>query len=297
MAGRPCCDPKDQAVLVKTAEVLEARLPEAELSVVLDPHAPDIQDSSSLEVVLGSGHAFRLHVQHDRERTLLETMIEDADTPSEKLRTIAQDAYDLHYRRYTAAPRHHGAVVTLHHMYPSFASAGRLLKRWVASHMLSSQLPEEMLELIMASVYLDPGAHEVPTTAHTGFVRAIELIAHWSWQETALFVPIYTATRDHDQDASVRSVAFPEGKRRQAEASFQAVRKMDKEFVKSTLVVVTEEDLLGRAWLPMGLPHRLIASRLVTLAQATLAAIKVPTVDIQVRRRDPAQTFTNRLIP
>jgi len=270
------------AVLAKTAEILESKLPDAEVSLVLDPHAPDVQDAAALEVVLGSGHAFHLHVQHDRERTLLERIVEDADTPSEKLRRIAQDAYDLHYRRYSAAPRHHGAVITLHHMYPSFASAGRLLKRWVASHLLSSHFPEEMLELIMASVYLDPGAHEVPTTAHTGFIRAIELIAHWSWRDSALLVPIYTATRDHDPDASVRSVAFPEGPRRQAESSFQAIRKMDKECHKSTMVVVTEDDLLGRAWLPMGLPHRLIASRLVTLAQATLAAIQTPTVEVQV---------------
>jgi U3 small nucleolar RNA-associated protein 22 len=200
------------AVLAKTAEVLESKLQNAEVSVVVDPYAPDVQDSASLEVIMGSGHAFHLHIQHDRERTLLERMIEDADTPSEKLRRIAQDAFDLHYRRYSAAPRHHGAVVTLHHMYPSFASAGRLLKRWVASHLLSAHFPEEMLELVMASVYLDPGAHEVPTTAHAGFVRAIEVLAHWDWKAAPLYVPLYTATRDHDQDTSVGLVSIYYGR-------------------------------------------------------------------------------------
>jgi U3 small nucleolar RNA-associated protein 22 len=271
------------AVLAKTAEVLESKLQNAEVSVVVDPYAPDVQDSASIEVIMGSGHAFHLHIQHDRERTLLERMIEDADTPSEKLRRIAQDAFDLHYRRYSAAPRHHGAVVTLHHMYPSFASAGRLLKRWVASHLLSAHFPEEMLELVMASVYLDPGAHEVPTTAHAGFVRAIEVLAHWDWKAAPLYVPLYTATRDHDQDTSVGLVSFPEGLRRQAESSFEAIRKVDKELHKSTMVVVTEQDLIGRAWLPLGLPHRLIASRLVTLAQATLAALQSPSLNVQVR--------------
>jgi U3 small nucleolar RNA-associated protein 22 len=274
------------AVLVKTAGVIESKLPDVQVNVVLDPNAPDIQDNASLEVIMSSGHAFHLHVYHDRERTLLERMIEDADTPTEKMRRVAQDAYDVHFRRFTAAPRHHGAIVTLHHMYPSFASASRLLKRWVSSHLLSAHLPEEMLELIMASVYLDPGAHDVPTTAHAGFIRTIDLLAHWAWRDSALLVPLYTTTRGHEQENSAVNVSFPVGARKQAEAAFEALRKMDKDFHKSTMVIATEEDLLGRAWLPLGRPHRLIASRLVTLAQATLKAVQAEEMTPQVSRPD-----------
>jgi hypothetical protein len=52
------------------------------------------------------------------------------------------------------------------------------------------------------------------------------------------------------------------------------------------MVIATEEDLLGRAWLPLGRPHRLIASRLVTLAQATLKAVQAEEMTPQVSRPD-----------
>ena len=267
------------AVLVKTAQVIEAASGDQDIqvAVVLDPLASDIEDSATLEVIMPNGHAFHLHIFLDRERTLLERIVEGSEPDtSERMKRQAHDALDLHVRRYTAAPRHHTAIVTLHHMHPSFASACRLLKRWVSAHLLSTHFPEEVLELFMAAVYLDPTTLGAPATAHAGFLRSLHLIAHWAWREQALLVPLYTATQSHEKDSSThnQTFKFPVEHREAAETGFQAARKADKDCHVMTMVIATEQDVTGRAWWRLGSPSRLVAARIQALAMATLNALQ-----------------------
>lgn len=266
------------AFLVKLATLLQEAGHRA--SVALESNVPDIQDHAAVEVV-ANGFAFRLRVYHDRERTLLERMIEDADLPSEKLRAIAQQTYDLHVRRFTSSPRHHAAISTLHHLYPSFASACRLLKRWLSSHMLSSHLPAEFIELFMASVYISPESFDSPSSAHTGFARALQRLAKWNWRDAPILVPLYTLTSGLTSEVS-RRPTFPEAPQARALKSFEDTRKVDREYLKQTMVIATEEDLLGKAWLRDGQPSKLIASRVVMLAAAAWQMLSAETAPIEV---------------
>lgn len=266
------------AFMVKLATLLQEAGHRA--SVALEPNAPDIQDHAAVEVV-ANGFAFRLRVYHDRERTLLERMIEDADLGSEKLRAIAQQTYDLHVRRFTSAPRHHAAISTLHHLFPSYASACRLLKRWFSSHMLASHLPAEFIELLMASVYISPESFEPPCSAHTGFARALQQLAKWNWRETPILVPLYTLTSGLTAEVSKRPT-FPESAQARAIKAFEDTRKVDREYLKQTMVIATEEDLLGKAWLRDGQPSKLIASRVVMLAAAASDMLLAASTPIEV---------------
>lgn len=269
------------AFLVKLAGVLQEAGHRA--TVALEANSPDIQDHAAVEVV-AHGFAFRLRVYHDRERTLLERMIEDADLPSEKLRVIAQQTYDLHVRRFTSSPRHHAAISTLHHLFPSFASASRLLKRWLSSHMLSSHLPSEFIELFMASVYISPESYEAPCSAHTGFVRALQRLAKWNWRETPILLPLYSVTSGATDEVSKRPT-FPEAAQAKALEAFNDTRKVDREYLKQTMIIVTEEDLLGKAWLRDGQPSKLIASRVVMLAAAAVEMLTAGVAPVEVSPR------------
>lgn len=266
------------AFMVKLATLLQEAGHRA--NVALEPNAPDIQDHAAVEVI-ANGFAFRLRVCHDRERTLLERMIEDADLGSEKLRAIAQQTYDLHVKRFTSSPRHHAAISTLHHLFPSYASACRLLKRWLSSHMLASHLPAEFIELFMASVYISPESFESPCSAHTGFARALQRLAKWNWRETPILVPLYTLTSGLTAEVSKRPT-FPESAQARAIKAFEDTRKVDRDYLKQTMVIATEEDLLGKAWLRDGQPSKLIASRVVMLAAAASKMLVAGSAAIEV---------------
>ena len=47
----------------------------------------------------------------------------------------------------------------------------RLAKRWAASHLFSSCLVEEAVELLVAYLFLNPLPYDVPCSRITGFLR------------------------------------------------------------------------------------------------------------------------------
>lgn len=267
------------AMLEKIARVVMAQMSGSHAGIVVDEQAGEIEDGVLLEVLLPQGIAMRVSIYHEREQLLLQRIVEDpglvpsATTLPPPSKRLAKPALALHNYRFHTLPRHHAAIVALHHKYPSYSSATRLLKRWFASHMLSIQIAQELIELIMASVYLDPEARSTPSSSTAGFVRAVERLSKWNWREAPLVVPLYSSVH---QDASAGRVAFPSDKRTEAMEHFTKLRAVDPDVLvhDGSLIVVTEEDLTGRVWLSQG-PGRVVAGRLGMLAKATLAALEL----------------------
>lgn len=271
------------AFMAKLSEVIETTIRGSSAQVVLEAAAPDVQDHAILEVVMPAGVAFHLRVYHDRERTLLERMVEDPDLPSTRLRSIAQSTYDLHVRRFTSAPRHHAAISTLHHRFPSFAAATRLVKRWLAAHLLACHFAVETIELLVADTYINPGPMGVPCSPQAGLLRVLERLSNWNWREQPVVVPLYSVTSNDEMiDASALRAASAESAnklRNEAVAAFEEVRKKDPDCLTQTMVVATEEDVGGRAWTAIGQPTRLACGRLVALAKAAVEIVHRQTED------------------
>lgn len=275
------------ALLEKLARVVSDRLRGVRAEIVFDANANEIEDNAGLEVLLPQGVAFRLRIHHEKERVHLQRIL-DGDAPvfgtSLPLppRRLAVPAMEHYLHRFVYRPQHHAALAPMHHRYPSYSSATRLLKRWFASHMLSLQIPSEAAELIMASVYLDPKQLHVPATATAGFARAINLLAGWDWRSEPLVVPVFAAARD----AATQSgrLRFPAEERKEAEKAFTERRLKDAEINHGAWGLVTEEDLTGVRW-TKDLPNRVVAGRVTGLAKATLEALVSPLGVITTVRR------------
>ena len=263
------------ALLEKVARILIAQRRGTRANVVLDVGASDIEDQAALEVLLPQGVAFSIRIYHDREHTLLERALEEdprvfgTSMPQPSRHSVAP-ALANYTRRFVHFPQHHSSISPLHHRYPSFSSATRLLKRWCAAHMLSLHLRGEAIELLMASIYLEPGTFQSPASAPAGFMRAIRQLASWDWRALPLLVPVFTAARD-DVTPTVR-VRFPVNERLIAEEAFSVLRARDKEISRGAWVVVTEEDIHGLRWTEN--LSKVVAGRVTILAKATLAALE-----------------------
>lgn len=57
----------------------------------------------------------------------------------------------------------------------------RLAKRWTSVHMMCPHLHEEAVELLVAAVFVSPGAARAPATASSGLHRWLRLIADHPW--------------------------------------------------------------------------------------------------------------------
>ncbi|KAK8853038.1 hypothetical protein IAR55_003739 [Kwoniella newhampshirensis] len=270
------------ALFDKLARVITSRIADATIGIVFDTGASDIEDQAGLEVMLPDGVAFRLRIYHEKERNLLERIInEDEPVFATSLprppRRLAVPALDLHIRRFIHLPQHHASVAPMHHRFPSYSSATRLLKRWFAAHLLSPHVPAEVAELMLAKVYLDPGAVQVPSGAVSGFLRALDLLSNWDWKLEPLFVPIFTASREGaNASSSSGRVRFPAEIKKEASKEFDDLRSKEKATDGGhPWVIVTEEDESGLRW-TRGI-SKVVAGRVAVLAKATIGAVQTAT--------------------
>jgi U3 small nucleolar RNA-associated protein 22 len=257
----------------KMATLLAGAIEGAQVAVAVDDcddvDEAVIRDNCSLEVFHPAGFAFRLRIHHDRERTLLQQLVGDKKNTKPRTRRAAQKALDLHQHRFAALPRHHAAINSLHHLYPSFSLTARLVQRWLSAHMLEAHVSAELVELLCAAVYLVPTPHSPPASHAAGFARVIALLARWKWATSPLVLPLYSTA---GADAGVK-VAFPADKRERALAAFKKLRETDVRITSGAFFVATEEDLTGRVF-GAAQPGRLVAARIGQIAKATLACLE-----------------------
>jgi len=104
-------------------------------------------------------------------------------------------------KRHVKSVKHHSTIHAVHTRHPSAGYAVRLAKRWLASHMISSDvLPSEAVELIIASLYSDGHGNEdntklssssplgVPATPIAGFLRFLHLLSTYDFAREPLVV-------------------------------------------------------------------------------------------------------------
>lgn len=281
------------ALFEKLARVAESRLRGVKATIALDADASDIDDQAALEMLMPQGVAFRVRISHDREGVLLQRALEPPppgvlNQLPQPPRRLVVPALARWTTRFQHAPTHHASLAPMHHRFPSFSTATRLLKRWAAAHMLTAgDVRPEALELLTARTYLDPGTLAPPASASAGFLRTLAFVASWDWRTTPAFVPLAAVTRDA-ASASGRPRFDPE-LRAAAVATFEKARSADKD-AHAAWALVTEDDEAGTRW--TGRVGPLIAGRVAALAQATLSLVSAAAESGQL---DVASLFATPL--
>ncbi|PWZ00349.1 Nrap-domain-containing protein [Testicularia cyperi] len=245
----------------------------ARCRVVFDASATSkMEDKCSLDIVLTSGFAFRARVVQIRERVLLERILADRFESTGAKRRAKKILEDWQ-RKFEAAPLHHSYISSMNVRFPSFGSAVRLTKRWIASQMLASPaVPEELIELVCAAAYLSP-QEGAPASAVAGFLRTLRLLANWRWKEEPLMVPIQAVI---DASDAKPIYTFPSELRAQVESNFAAARGSDPSMTHRAWFIATETDLEGLTYGRLG-PVGGVADGIKRLAKAAAAILEEAT--------------------
>lgn len=252
-----------QAISGKLLEVLPGG---SRTNVVFDHDADDnkLWDKVALEVVLASGFAFRGRIHHIREETLLERIIDDKDESS-FMQSQAKAALNRYHVRFTNAIRHHNHMSALVSRFPSISDAVRLTKRWINGQLFGNHLAEELIELLVASVYIE--ASSVPGLGHLGFLQTLRKLADWNWQEEPLAVPMTAATSATPSSNMESSI------HRSIQTNFGQLRRMDAGMHHLAWFIATEEEPKGVQW-ARNSPSAGSADALQRLAKAACALLE-----------------------
>uniref|UniRef100_A0A8C0B8F3 Nucleolar protein 6 n=1 Tax=Buteo japonicus TaxID=224669 RepID=A0A8C0B8F3_9AVES len=134
--------------------------------------------------VYKDGYVFRLQVAYHREPLILkevvtpEGMLKYQDT--EESRQLELETLHLPYLTSSL----HG----LQQQHPVFGSTCRLVKRWVCAQLLSDNISEECVDLLVAFLFLHPAPFTPPSSPQVGFLRFLDLLATFDWKNNPLIV-------------------------------------------------------------------------------------------------------------
>lgn len=129
--------------------------------------------------IIVEGYVFRLLLMYDKDPTRAMTSKDD-----EQLGTVSP-AHDL-----LLQSSHASLIQGLHGVYPAFGPTVRLAKRWTWSHFFSGALSEEVIELLVAYVFVRPSPYLPPASRVTGFLRFLQLLVNHEWALEPLVVDV-----------------------------------------------------------------------------------------------------------
>lgn len=231
-----------------------------------------------LQVLTPQGYIFRFRLKTEVDEFLYQEWDNRTKTTS----------YLAKYKQlYTGASAHTLRIQTLSRRFPFYSSAVRLLKTWFNKHLLTSQIKEELIELIALKPFLDSAPYVPPSSPVSAFFRSLEFLATWNWKEDPLILDVdKTASKERDEeDATVNKLSSIEGVRmdplryRQLQETFSHVRKSDPGLVHCTMFVGTRDDETGILWSQMIPPSPVgivAGSRMTALARAAYGVLLSP---------------------
>ena len=262
---------------------------EYQSQVVVDyPPRHDWEDGCSLEIISPQGYVFKARIQHDRQLTLLDGIINNKSHFRDSDRAFAKKVYSDYINTFHLSPRHHLAIVSLHHKFNAYSKTVRLVSRWINAHLLGNHVPHEIIELLVAKVFIDPGAYNVPSTSGLGFLRTVMLLTEWKWKSEPLIVGLYTATEDEHRNHN----SFPIDKLEQVEKSFEIQRRQDEHITSQAMFIATENDTQGLQF-GKSKPSKVIVNRLQQIAKATLEAMLSQSENFNILQlfKSPLNTY------
>ncbi|KAI9482662.1 MAG: Nrap protein [Benjaminiella poitrasii] len=244
------------AFYLKMSEELKSRFQVD--SIVVD----DIRERNPFAIrgyldVYYMGYLFRCHIHLEQEATLLQKIV-DSKLATDLNKQLAKDAltkymYQLRYKQ-----THTFYVQAMCARFTAYSSTVRLVKRWFGCHMLNPQVTEEMIELIVAQVFLEPQPWSIPMSTFAGFGRVLHLLATWDWAKQPLVVDI-----EGELTAGQRETIMSE---------FSQQRRVNPQMTVGAMTIASAKDLTGHRWTKR--TTRAIAARITALARASLNVLQ-----------------------
>jgi len=260
------------AFLLKIGELLEEAIVGIITRLGLENENHTILNASFLDIFYPKGAAFRLRVHHDREQTLLERRLKNVSFNA-RSKNEALMALSSYKRSFLQLPLHTESMRTLCTRFPILSATTRLLKRWCDSHLLTTHISDELMELLAVRTFVQPYPWQAPSSVMAGFLRTLTFISKWDWRIEPLIVALSADLNPTEMDA--------------IKIRFEAWRRMDSGMNRVVMFAASSLDPSGITWTENG-PSKVVAARLISLAKAACTVVKEAGLGI-----DPATLFAS----
>jgi U3 small nucleolar RNA-associated protein 22 len=252
------------AFLLKISALLQEFDDSIKTNLGLENEDKPMENCSFLDVIYESGASFRLRIHSDREQTLLDRRVKDK-LISQHAREEAVLALSTYKQNFLQLPLHSQSITTHCTRFPFLSSSIRLVKMWFDRHMLSGHVSDELMELLVARIFLQPYPWRAPSSAMTGFLRTLMFLSRWDWRSTPLIVD-FTGEMTNEDVTSIKT-------------RLEAWRKIDPGMNRTVLLAASNHDLTGTAFTDKG-PSKMVAARITALARSACKLLKHQSLEL-----------------
>ncbi|KAJ6153792.1 hypothetical protein N7470_006751 [Penicillium chermesinum] len=265
------------AFLLKIGDCLKSSGAASSCQVGLENESSKILNNAYLDIVHNSGFLFRLRIHHDREQTLLERRLKNKTISPREREEVAFALFKFK-QLFVHAPRLTQAMRSLCTRFPLLSPTIRLVKHWFNSHLFSTQISEELIELLTVRIFTQPSPWDCPSSIMTGFLRTLHLLSRWDWHQEPFIVDV-SGDLTPEVTETIRT-------------RFTAWRNIDPAMNTVALFVASDIDTDGVTWTQYEMPSKVVAGRMSVLAKAAINLLKEQSHDM-----DPSDLFQTSLAP
>lgn len=255
------------AFLLKIAELLEDAGHGYKCSVGIENEAHELLNNSILDIVCPTGAAFRFRIHNEREAVLLEQTIKSKQASMHD-KDAAVAAMVVYKYMFEQLPLLTQSISTHATRFPLLSPTIRLVKKWFASHLLTSHIREEFIELLTMKVFLQPYPWRAPSSAVAGFLRMLQFIARWDWRASPLVVDFSGMMGSKDVQA--------------IQTRLEAWRKIDPAMNRTVIMAATNHDQTGLAFTD-GMPSKVVSARMTALARSATKMLKEQGLELDAK--------------
>ena len=255
------------AFLLKIGELLEEKNPGLTSRLGLENEKHKFVNIAFVDIICPTGANFRLRIHHERELNLLERLLKDKSYDQGRREEIVHAA-SAYKRNFVQQPLHTQAVRTLSTRFPVLSPSVRLMKQWRDSHLLSSHISDELIELLTVYAFVHPYPWSAPGSSRTAFLRTLLFVSKWDWRSEPLIV-------DFNGDLSSKEVDA-------ISLRFEAWRKIDPAMNRIVMFAASNLDPDGVAWTEQG-PSKVVAARFTSLAKGACDVVKAQGLDLEAQ--------------
>eukprot|EP01038_Epipyxis_sp_PR26KG_P014271 gene14271-19147_t len=162
---------------------------------------------------------------------------------------------------YSIPPIYHLAIRNLHSIFPSYSASVKLLATWIANHYFSGHIAHEVLELIVAHVFLRPSGINPPTTSLIGFQQALRLLSSHNWDSEPLIIDLSESQSD-----------ISPSNRLEIDTRFRSMKNLN-HFEQLSMYIISSADKMIN-FIPSiamnSIPNKVILGMIITQSQQSL---------------------------
>lgn len=279
----------------KTAMLLKIKsmLPNMKSFIVDDDSIiPYNSNIKCLRILTNDGFGFQFRVILDFEESLYLKMIDSCEVNQKK---IMENIYFHFYRHSIGSIKHHRTISTFVNQFPMLSSSIRLFKIWLDKQFLLPHLTNEVIELLVLKIFIDPNPYGLPNSPMAGFLRVMKFLSEWNWIDDPIILDMARDFKSVELGDSLNKFngKFTMTQNKSIVESFQKARNFDPKGVKLPWFIASRDDTSGKIWtFDIDMP---IANRITTLSKLVIGELSRLPANLEILPKLLSTIFTSSL--